>query len=383
MQFSYDAEHQMKTAIITKNGVTQHYHYAYDPFGRRISKADAFNTTHFTWDGNRLLSESRGSRTKTYVYEQEGFVPVAHIVEHLASPTETPPTVDKPHHNAELLYYHTDHLGTPRELTDRDGHIVWAARYKAWGNTLTVDYPELQAKAEPLAYPMSPEDIDRLDLKAIRQRRADKANRLIEQWQEDYTQNLRFQGQYFDEETGPHYNRFRYYDPDVGRFVTQDPIGLLGGGNLYFYAPNPIRWADPYGLTGSIATATHITYLGSKGGKPYVGYASMQGCKDPLEVLRYRYGNNFAKEGLDGMPEIIYSGYGQDGKDVARGMEQKTFEDLEGGKNTSKNTLRPKNTANEKNPVGAGNKRRKEYMHKAGKERKKCPCDIDKGKPDC
>jgi RHS repeat-associated protein len=61
-------------------------------------------------------------------------------------------------------------------------------------------------------------------------------------------QNLRFQGQYFDEETGLHYNRFRYYDPDTGRFVGQDPIGLEGGENAYQYASNPISWIDTLGL---------------------------------------------------------------------------------------------------------------------------------------
>ena len=49
-------------------------------------------------------------------------------------------------------------------------------------------------------------------------------------------------------ETGLHYNRFRYYDPEVGRFIHQDPIGLLGGFNLYQYAPNPLGWIDPFGL---------------------------------------------------------------------------------------------------------------------------------------
>jgi len=61
-------------------------------------------------------------------------------------------------------------------------------------------------------------------------------------------QPLRFQGQYYDTETGLHYNRFRYYDPDVGRFTSKDPIGLLGGDNLYMYAPNPMGWVDPLGL---------------------------------------------------------------------------------------------------------------------------------------
>jgi RHS repeat-associated protein len=60
-------------------------------------------------------------------------------------------------------------------------------------------------------------------------------------------QNLRMQGQYHDRETGLHYNTFRYYDCDTGRFTTEDPIGLLGGLNLYQYAPNPLMWIDPWG----------------------------------------------------------------------------------------------------------------------------------------
>jgi len=60
--------------------------------------------------------------------------------------------------------------------------------------------------------------------------------------------NLRFQGQYFDAETGLHYNRFRYYDPNCGRFINQDPIGLAGGNNNYLYVPNPTGWVDPFGL---------------------------------------------------------------------------------------------------------------------------------------
>ncbi len=196
MQFQYDLEHQLTEAEVTRNGVTQTYRYAYDPFGRRIAKQDAFATTAFLWDGNRLLAETRGSQTKTYVYEQQGFVPVAQL------------------DNDQVRYYHTDHLGTPRELTDTEGEIVWEEVYATWGNTL---------KKVWQARPAEPKQ--RLD-----------------------TQPLRFQGQYFDAETGLHYNRFRYYDPDVGRFVSQDPIGLLGGENLYQYAENPSTWIDPLGL---------------------------------------------------------------------------------------------------------------------------------------
>ncbi|HGU2249428.1 TPA: RHS repeat-associated core domain-containing protein, partial [Escherichia coli] len=64
-------------------------------------------------------------------------------------------------------------------------------------------------------------------------------------------QNLRYQGQYLDRETGLHYNLHRYYDPDVGRFMVTDPIGLRGGLNLYQYGPNPLSWIDPLGLSGS------------------------------------------------------------------------------------------------------------------------------------
>lgn len=59
-------------------------------------------------------------------------------------------------------------------------------------------------------------------------------------------QNLRFQGQYLEQETGLRYNTFRYYDPGVGRFINQDPIRLAGGSNLYAYAPNPVRRIDPW-----------------------------------------------------------------------------------------------------------------------------------------
>ncbi|WP_143493585.1 RNase A-like domain-containing protein, partial [Pseudomonas sp. B17(2017)] len=60
---------------------------------------------------------------------------------------------------------------------------------------------------------------------------------------------LRFQGQYFDDESGLHYNRHRYYDPEVGRYLTPDPVKLAGGLNQYRYVPNPTGWVDPLGLT--------------------------------------------------------------------------------------------------------------------------------------
>ena len=63
------------------------------------------------------------------------------------------------------------------------------------------------------------------------------------------TTPLRFQGQYYDEETGLHYNRHRYYNPQTGRYLTPDPIGLAGGVNGYLYGVNPTGWVDPLGLS--------------------------------------------------------------------------------------------------------------------------------------
>ncbi|MEZ0524818.1 RHS repeat domain-containing protein, partial [Pseudomonas sp. Env-17] len=106
----------------------------------------------------------------------------------------------KPYH------YQLDHLGTPQELTSPEGEIVWSAHYRAYGQ------------------------IARLDVGNI-------------------DNPLRFQGQYFDAESGLHYNRHRYYNPDIGRYLTPDPVKLAGGINGYQYVPNPTGWVDPLGLS--------------------------------------------------------------------------------------------------------------------------------------
>jgi RHS repeat-associated protein len=62
---------------------------------------------------------------------------------------------------------------------------------------------------------------------------------------------LRYPGQYADDETGLHDNTFRYDDPEIGRFISPDPIGLADGFNLYQYAPNLASWGDPWGLVRS------------------------------------------------------------------------------------------------------------------------------------
>lgn len=151
--------------------------------------------TRFMWDGLRLLQEHKHSQTSLYVYEDDGGYQL------LAR-------VDGDGPLQKIRYYHNDLNGLPEQLTEADGHSVWQATYRVWGNTL-------EEVREPY---------------------------YIEE------QNLRFQGQYLDRETGLHFNTFRFYDPDVGRFTTPDPVGLEGGFNLYQYSPNPLTWIDPWGL---------------------------------------------------------------------------------------------------------------------------------------
>jgi len=115
-----------------------------------------------------------------------------------------------------VAYYHHDHLDTPIQATDKNGNIVWAANYNIFGQA-TITTPAATA-----------------DSPAI-------------------TTNLRLPGQYFDDETGLHYNFRRYYDPQTGRYITQDPIGLAGGDNQYRYGEaDPANVSDP---TGEIAPA--------------------------------------------------------------------------------------------------------------------------------
>lgn len=198
-RFAYDAESRL-IEVRNENGSV--VRMTYDPLGRRIEKTEhgsndyPLGATRFTWSGLRLLQEYKHSQTSLYIYEDEGYQPMARV-------DGTGPL-------QKIRYYHNDLNGLPEQLTEADGHLIWRATYRVWGNTL-------EETREPY---------------------------YIEE------QNLRFQGQYLDRETGLHYNLFRHYDPDIGRFSTPDPIGLEGGFNLYAFVLNPFTWTDPLGLAG-------------------------------------------------------------------------------------------------------------------------------------
>nr|WP_240479240.1 RHS repeat-associated core domain-containing protein [Delftia tsuruhatensis] len=203
--------------------------------GRRIDKHDAFGRTTFLYDGDLLAGEIRGSRLSEYLYEPDSFVPLAKLESEWKSEENRNAQAEADKASFATYYYHCDQIGAPQELTDETGRIVWAASYKVWGQTQQLQY--LRTGTDDAAVFTH----DQRPLALAAQGEV-QSLALVEQ-------PLRFQGQYFDGETGLHYNRFRYYDPVVGRFVHQDPIGLEGGENLYQYGSNPLDWIDPDGLS--------------------------------------------------------------------------------------------------------------------------------------
>ncbi|WP_311767379.1 RHS repeat-associated core domain-containing protein [Burkholderia stagnalis] len=176
---------------------------------RRLKQEHGYGLTLYGWDGDTLAYETSWDKRETthYVYEPGGFTPLARATGAAALRDDGDAVAEL----TSIAYYHCDQIGTPQEVTDEAGEIAWSARYKAWGEAR-----EVIGEAARKAGIVNP---------------------------------LRFAGQYFDRETGLHYNRHRYYDPGSGRFISKDPIGLAGGINVYQYAPNPIQWFDPLGLS--------------------------------------------------------------------------------------------------------------------------------------
>jgi RHS repeat-associated protein len=213
---AWNAKHQLIQATVTRQGTTQTTQYEYDALGRRTRKHDAFGATEYLWDGDLMIESRRNNKQALFLFEPNSFVPLATI------------------QDEEVYWYQCDQIGTPQELTDQEGNIVWAADYKVWGETILrktgTDGPA-KTSQQP-EKPTSPV----------------------------LNQPFRFQGQQFDEETGLHYNRHRYYDPGVGRYLSQDLIGLQGGSNLFTYVSNPTGWIDPFGLVKAGTSANAHRY---------------------------------------------------------------------------------------------------------------------------
>ncbi|MDN7513934.1 RHS repeat-associated core domain-containing protein [Burkholderia sp. AU45251] len=230
--------------------------YEYDAFHRRTKKtthvqhaSDGMETaslqsqtTSFFWDTDVLASEikypEKGGHgvAQEWIYYPDSFVPLAgiqwpHKIEAPVSMAgheriteyetgdarrgggqarygdgEDQNSTFPASSQTTVHYFHVDPNGAPTRITDSEGGIIWEIEHVAWGGIGNIE-------------------------------RKFESNH-----------PLRLQGQYYDEETGLHYNRYRYFDSKSAAFISQDPIGLDGGLNLYQFAPNPITWVDPLGL---------------------------------------------------------------------------------------------------------------------------------------
>ncbi|PST78199.1 hypothetical protein B7R70_17440, partial [Yersinia pseudotuberculosis] len=229
-------EQDQLSELITPTGAR--WRYGYDAFGRRIRKLRVVDTPPlnemdapstgpataslagyaYLWSGDQLIEEVPVYADGTVAYEQG--------IHWLYAPGGLTPMAR--YAQGKLHYVVADHLGTPRELLNEQGKVVWASRLSTWGQA------ELWRQAA--------NEEDRVSC------------------------NLRFAGQYADAESGLHYNRFRYYDGETGQYLCPDPIGLEGGLNPYGYVHNPVSWVDPLGL----ATCPPHPYQGVRDASEYL-----------------------------------------------------------------------------------------------------------------
>ncbi|MFC0037277.1 RHS repeat-associated core domain-containing protein [Actinomadura rayongensis] len=209
-RYHWDADDRL-VGVETPDG--SRWRYRYDALGRRVAKqrlaedgAGILEQTDFVWDGPVLVERvhrvwSPGDNAyvgdgMVWEYEPGTFRPVAQIEREMA-----PEWVDR-----QFYAIVADLVGSPVEMVDEAGDVAWARRSTLWGAAL-----------------------------------GDASGR------SDCP--LRFPGQYHDAETRLNYNHNRYFDPSTGRYLSRDPLGLMGGVNPFAYVPNPWTWYDPLGLT--------------------------------------------------------------------------------------------------------------------------------------
>ncbi|MFJ5835831.1 DUF6531 domain-containing protein [Streptomyces shenzhenensis] len=204
-RYTWNAEDQL-TDVLTPDG--RRWHYVYDPVGRRVAKqlrADdgtVVEECRFFWDEDDLAEQSDGAVSTVWDWT-DGPTPVAQRVR-----ASRPVGPDTPQEEIDERFYAivTDLLGTPTDLLDARGGVVWTRSSTVWG------------------VPVAPDSVPRVDCP------------------------LRFPGQYFDAETGLHYNHHRYYEPGTARYLSPDPLGRTPAPNHHAYVKNPLQWKDPLGL---------------------------------------------------------------------------------------------------------------------------------------
>ena len=218
-QYKWDAFGMLKEV---KRPDKQKVTFTYDALGRRLTKHFSRTTTHFLWSGNVPLHEWKETfeynyntglydlgtehSPTTWIFEAGSFVPCGKIT------------------NGKHYSIITDHLGTPIEAYNQEGELIWEREQDLYGNSR-------QGFAK-----------------------------------ENFRCPFKYQGQYYDSEVELCYNRFRYYHPETGRYISEDPIGFLSGEpNFFAYVSDTNAWVDLLGLSYDkpihhIASNKHKTY---------------------------------------------------------------------------------------------------------------------------
>lgn len=286
--------------------------YRYDPLGRRIEKCQvraagtrnenygtALSGRRYLWDGDVLAAEypldgnPSAQAVVWWHFEPNSFVPLLRTDNSRAG-------------RQRILHVVTDHLGSPRELIESSGEIVWSSSYRLWGGvrglwTAANDNRQLSSGG-PGGRQTKGQEFARLSLASI----GNAA--LAEDGEYDASSlggladadlcPIRFQGQWEDAETGLYYNRFRTYDPSSGQYLSLDPVGLLGGMRPHGYVEIPTWWADPLGLYGV------YVFQERRGGRCYVG----KGEPGRMEAsMKYRSRSPTVADGRRNCPRKLYT----------------------------------------------------------------------------
>ncbi|MCW8379504.1 DUF6531 domain-containing protein [Streptomyces justiciae] len=216
-RYDWDAQDRL-TGVTVPDGSA--WRYRYDPLGRRIAKqhlaADGrtvLEETCFTWHEGMLVEQSMSVtdvptvQTMTWEFDESGIEPLAQSERYMrAAPVTQEDAMSQEEVDNRFYAIVTDSIGSPTQLLDEQGGVAWSRTATLWGATT---------------------------------------------WNHDATAYtpLRFPGQYHDVETGHHYNLHRHYDPETGRYLSPDPLGLSAAPNPDTYVHDPLTWSDPYGLS--------------------------------------------------------------------------------------------------------------------------------------
>lgn len=238
-RYSWDDFDRLRE-VLTPEG--RRWTYRYDAFGRRISKECAqVSDTHrphrfdYLWCGSRMIEAWRtyGQRDGArHDIQRWHYRPGSHTV--LAQ--ERLRYDDKPDlRTSECFPLACDPNGAPHTLYSSDGRVLWSAQRTLWGNTAQDGARDSIRRAVRDQLRTSKLDSDEYDPPDC---------------------ELRFPGQWADEESGLHYNFRRYYDPQTGQYLSVDPIGLDGGLRTHAYVHDPVQWVDPLGLAACFDAST-------------------------------------------------------------------------------------------------------------------------------